>query len=481
MAMEPYAAVEVWERLKSFILEGDHTLADSIKDRHEADWTVLSTSEAQVLAIMAALEMDLASPADRRRARRLLGTLAAEAEGELLVAEEENSPVVQPSEAERLRKSLRWIASNPPSRFFSSVAGPQAAIREIQHGAPALRSLAAYRWVVAMGYPCAVPDPGRRRWLERFGLVETTTRGQSRSAIQRQTLAVLEEFAQTVHAPLSEVDAVLEAFAKTCRDGVSAVALCGKNPRCEMCPLRQQCTYPARKSQSTTPNRHLSAIMREESRPRERLTKLGAAALTEEELLAIILRTGSGGNNAVDVAAKLMSEAGTLERLAAMTITELAAIKGIGRVKAITIQAALELARRLSSTEIKERPLATGSRQIYRVVENHFVGRKREEFVALLLDVRYRVIRIVPISIGTLTQSLVHPREAFKDAVRESAYAVVFVHNHPTGDPTPSTPDEVITQRLVKAGEVMGIRVLDHLIIGKKDYYSFADAGKIPR
>src|SRR5690606_10669314 len=135
-------------------------------------------------------------------------------------------------------------------------------------------------------------------------------------------------------------------------------------------------------------------------RPRERLVESGPGSLTEEELLAIILRTGSGGSNAVDVASKLMSEAGSLDRLAAMTIAELAAIKGIGRVKAITIQAALELARRIRSAEVQNRPYAANARQIYEVVESRFIGLKREEFIALLLDVKKRVMRITSISVG---------------------------------------------------------------------------------
>jgi len=478
--MEPFATVDAWERLKSFVLESDPAAAQAIEDRREADWGVLSTSEAQVLAIMVALDMELYSPVDRRRARRLLGALAAEAEGELLVSEgEDPEPHLDPKRAEDLRKSLRWITENPPSRFLPAIPGPQAAVRTIQRAAPSLTGLGAYRWLVALGYSCAVPDRGRRTWLERMGIMEPS-RGRSPTVQQRHTLGALEQLARSVHAPLSEVDTILEIFTGSRKGRSTEAALCQRKPQCPKCPLKAECRYSLnRGAERERETRNLSVIMRDESRPRERLAQHGAAALTEEELLAILLRTGSGGLNAVDVATQMLRTAGSLDRLSSMSLAELAAQKGIGRVKAITIKAALELARRVKSAPPPGRQPIQTSRQIFELVESHFIGAKREEFLVMLLDVKMRFMRLIPVSMGTLTNSIVHPREAFLEAIRDSAHAVIFVHNHPTGDPAPSLQDVAITRRLVEAGEVVGIQVKDHLIIGSGRFYSFADAGKL--
>jgi DNA repair protein RadC len=224
--------------------------------------------------------------------------------------------------------------------------------------------------------------------------------------------------------------------------------------------------------------------MRTGAQPRERLQEFGANSLSNEELLAILLRTGSGGFNVMDVATKLLKDAGSLERLAAMSLTELSAQKGIGRVKAITIKAALELASRRSDLTEEIRPLLSNSVAIYGYVSRRFFGKSEEEFLVIPLDVKLRPINIITVSKGTINQTLVHVREAFKQAIRESAHSVIFIHNHPTGDPTPSREDLVMTRKLVQAGELLGIRVLDHVIVGKKEsgkkgYYSFVDEGKL--
>jgi DNA repair protein RadC len=218
----------------------------------------------------------------------------------------------------------------------------------------------------------------------------------------------------------------------------------------------------------------------EEDRPREKLIKRGPESLTDAELLAIILRTGdsSTGKSAMDISRELCAAFnGNLRKLADATVTELCAIKGTGPAKAATVKAALALARRLGDDRLRANERFTTPEQVYRHYRSKLEGLRKEYFLILLLDGKNRVIREVEISVGSLNQSLVHPREVFSPAVRESAAAIILIHNHPTGDPTPSREDIDITRRLKEAGELMGIRILDHVIVGTDRFVSLVDQG----
>jgi len=213
-------------------------------------------------------------------------------------------------------------------------------------------------------------------------------------------------------------------------------------------------------------------------RPRERLLAHGAAPLSDAELLALLLRTGARGRAATQLARQLLAGGG-LSTLAQAAPGELAAIAGIGPAKAATLLAAFELARRLAATPLQrgERLGSPGD------VHRHFHPRLRdaptEQFHILLLDARHRVLRSVLTSQGTLTASLVHPREVFRPALREGAAALVLVHNHPSGDPTPSLEDREITRRLARAGVLLGIPVLDHVIVADRGYASLREQGEL--
>ncbi|MGE0470139.1 MAG: DNA repair protein RadC [Nitrospira sp.] len=212
-------------------------------------------------------------------------------------------------------------------------------------------------------------------------------------------------------------------------------------------------------------------------RPRERLLAKGSEALSDAHLLAILLRTGRRDSSAVQVAIELLDRMGGLGGLAVCGIEELCAISGIGPAKAAQLKAALALGRRSLTV-----PLSTGTRisssadlfkHFYPVLRDV----KHELFKVVLLDAKNTVLKETTVSEGSLTLSIVHPREVFAFAVRESAAAVIFLHNHPSGDPTPSQEDRRLTDRLVAVGKLLGIRVLDHLIIGDGRYVSFADEG----
>lgn len=212
-------------------------------------------------------------------------------------------------------------------------------------------------------------------------------------------------------------------------------------------------------------------------RPRERLFAHGAAPLTNVELLALLLRTGARGRAATQLAQQLLANG--LEALAQAAPSELAEVAGIGPAKAATVLAAFELGRRLAA-----RPLQRGERiGSPEDVHRHFHARlrdaKAEEFHIVLLDARHRVLRSVLTSQGTLTASLVHPREVFRPALREAAAALVLVHNHPSGDPTPSSEDREITRRLARAGALLGVPVLDHVIVADHGYASLREQGDL--
>jgi DNA repair protein RadC len=219
----------------------------------------------------------------------------------------------------------------------------------------------------------------------------------------------------------------------------------------------------------------------EDERPRERLMKLGADALSEAQLLAIVLSTGdaSSGRSALDLAMHLVQTFGGLRALDAASIAELRQMKGIGPAKATTIKAALELGRRLSGEPAQRNFKVTSPQDLVNYFRPRLQHLRKEVFKAVLLNTKHQVLKDVTVSEGSLSASLVHPREAFLPAIKESAAAVIFLHNHPSGDPTPSTEDRELTVRLAEVGQLVGINVLDHIIIGSgtPGYISFRDAG----
>ncbi|MFQ5684452.1 MAG: DNA repair protein RadC [Candidatus Binatia bacterium] len=217
----------------------------------------------------------------------------------------------------------------------------------------------------------------------------------------------------------------------------------------------------------------------EEDRPREKLLNKGAEALTDAELLAIILRTGnaSTGESALDHARLLLGHFGGLRGVDEAPPNELKSVKGIGPAKTAQLKAGLEIARRLRRSKWKAGESLRSSEDVFRYFQERLAKKKHEIFYVVLLTNKNRKIREVKISEGSLTASLVHPREVYNPVIRESAAAVIFVHNHPSGDPTPSPEDREITHRLKEVGEVMGVRVLDHVVIGHDGYFSFNDRG----
>mgnify|MGYP001608236749 CR=1 FL=1 len=213
----------------------------------------------------------------------------------------------------------------------------------------------------------------------------------------------------------------------------------------------------------------------EDERPRERLVKYGAESLSDAQLLAIILRTGNKTKSAVDLARTLIGKFEDFRSMDSLSVSELCKENGIGTAKAAQIKAAFEIGKRMLSGGSGLKKGFTCSEDVVNYYIPLMKNLKKEIFKTVLLDSKNKIIRDVTISEGSLTASIVHPREVFNPAIKNSAAAVILVHNHPSGDPSPSREDVEITQRLVKSSEIVGIKVLDHIIIGDGRHFSFLD------
>jgi len=206
-------------------------------------------------------------------------------------------------------------------------------------------------------------------------------------------------------------------------------------------------------------------------RPRERLLNLGIEALAAQEILALILGSGVKGESVMVTAQRLLIEFGNLKGIAEASVEELTQLKGIGPAKAAQLKAAFELGKRMESPTARKGRIRNPEDAVAQI-RSKLKGKKKEHFWVILLDTRNQVIKEVESSVGSLNASIVHPREVFKEAISASAASVILVHNHPSGDPQPSEEDMKLTKRLAEAGTLMGIEVLDHIILGDKEYIS---------
>ncbi|WP_010270861.1 RadC family protein [Paenibacillus senegalensis] len=215
----------------------------------------------------------------------------------------------------------------------------------------------------------------------------------------------------------------------------------------------------------------------QEDRPRERMQRFGAQVLSNSELLAILLRTGSYQESAVTLAQRLLSEAGSLHGLVGMSVEQLTQLKGIGLAKALQVKAGIELGRRLAASSQEAKVQIRSPRDVFSLLSEEMRYLQKEHFVCLFLNTKNHVLARETLSIGSLNASIVHPREVFHAAIRRSSASIICVHNHPSGDPSPSPEDIEVTARLADAGRIVGIEVLDHIIIGDNKYCSLKEKG----
>lgn len=211
-------------------------------------------------------------------------------------------------------------------------------------------------------------------------------------------------------------------------------------------------------------------------RPREKMAANGAAVLTDAELIAILLRTGTAEKSAIDIASELTVDGGLYKRLAGITrLNELTNIKGLGQAKAATVLAALEIGRRIASAKPLEKIHLSCPQDVADFLMPRLRYAAKEQFVVILLNSKNKVIGTEVVSEGSLSSSVVHPREVYAPAILHHAAAIMVAHNHPSGDPKPSLEDEEVTRMLSRSGKVLGIPMIDHVVIGDGNYYSFLE------
>ncbi|GGG02558.1 UPF0758 protein YsxA [Paenibacillus albidus] len=214
-----------------------------------------------------------------------------------------------------------------------------------------------------------------------------------------------------------------------------------------------------------------------EERPRERMMHYGAESLSQAELLAILLRTGTRRESAIHIAQRMLKQIGSLRGLADLSIEELTGIKGIGPAKAVQLKAGIELGRRMANSRLNEPVTIRSPQDAAEILTEQLRYLQKEHFVCLFLNTKNHVLAQETLSMGSLNASIVHPREVFRAAIKCSSASIICAHNHPSGDPTPSPEDIALTKRLQQAGEIVGIDVLDHLIIGDSSFVSLKEKG----
>lgn len=215
-------------------------------------------------------------------------------------------------------------------------------------------------------------------------------------------------------------------------------------------------------------------------RPRERLLKHGVENLSNEELLAIVLKTGTKNKSVKQLAIELLKEVENLKNLSDITINKLTSIKGIGLTKAVELISSMELGKRIYiDLKVQDTKKFTNPKDIFNYTRNLFVGKKQEHFYCLYFDTKQRIIEKKLLFIGTINKSIVHPREVFKHAYLLSATSIICIHNHPSNDTFPSNADISLTNALVEIGKIQNIPILDHIIVGNDNYYSFIEHNKI--
>ncbi|PYE44444.1 DNA repair protein RadC [Paenibacillus barcinonensis] len=216
-----------------------------------------------------------------------------------------------------------------------------------------------------------------------------------------------------------------------------------------------------------------------EERPRERMMEYGAGALSHAELLAILLRTGTRQESAVHMAQRILNNAGGVRSLMDLSLEELTAMKGVGQAKAVQLKAGIELGHRIAKSRLAPSSCIRTPRDAADILMEQLRYLQKEHFVCLFLNSKNHIIAQETLSMGSLNASIVHPREVFRAAIKCSSASIVCAHNHPSGDPTPSPEDIQITKRLIEAGAIVGIDVLDHLVIGDGTYVSLKEKGLV--
>jgi len=448
-------AAQVWAPLREFVLRQEPEMARRLHALGRESFTGPGLEHARQAAVAAYLDLDLGNPREAGDVRAAMQLLASDG------AASADSQRMK----ERLAPVLEWLGE--PGTLPSLLQGPvKQAVSLVQRKARPLKGLRAYRFLDQLGLPVATPDAARQRFLFRYGLVEEV--GDD-SKSRRVAADRMDELAASARVSPGEVSLVLGVFAGAAGLVSEKATICGPVPNCRDCAIGDGCLYRRMRGKERAEPVAESAL----ERLREKVQAKGSAAdLDDAELLSIALGASRPEDRMITGA---LEAAGSLREVARLSFEELLKLPGMGPAKAVQLKVLLELGQRMAARGDEDESLQMDHpRKVFARFQSRFLNKKQEEFHVLHLDAKLRVIREVHITTGILTASPVHPREIFAGAIRDSAYAVVFVHNHPSGDPTPSDEDLRETRRLMLAGELLGIRALDHVVIGHGRWHSIA-------
>jgi len=491
------ALVDAFEKIRACLLEQDPTLASGALARpaDPSRWSCLPPAEYQETLLGILLGVDRRTAAGRRAVRAHLQALRARADSGKSWQVSDGESRSERRELFRPDRHERWLRDNEAALLralkglaFENDAGPPPVIAAIRRS-PTLRDavaqlrrhtrllggLRAFEFLGQIGYPVVIPDPARQRLFHRLGWLEKPAPSGTFAQDFFELCDRLVHLTTEPHAVVSAAAGLFAASRDARPASAPSPAVCTPRPRCGQCPLNGQCAFYRYRGEPQPSTTRAIKRMAFAEQPRTRFESLGPANLSEVELLALIMRTGSQGKSALDLAREVLEQFGNLEALARAGLGELCQIKGVGRAKAIEIKAALEIGRRLLGGPMAVGEAIRRSADIFAVYRPLLAHEQQENFYLVILNARNRIQSHVLISRGSLTTSQVHPRDVMKVAIREAAASIIFVHNHPSGEPEPSNDDRDITDQLARAARLFGIRVLDHVIIGRDNYFSFAD------
>lgn len=424
------------------------------------------------------------------------------------------------AELPKLRRSrLRRVLQAAVERFAPGVR--RVRIRQIDDATTLHAVLAHARWwlprwphatlarfLSLAGRPVPVPSARSMAVLQRLGWMPpsrrrstgaldapafslanaapdgSTSRTLARSRDAFEFLAICEQVAQITRRTPAQVGLLIELLSgrHEANRAAAAPGPCGQRPQCDACPASTNCLYASISHEAQRPARAASAerpmgdagSLSATERLMERAQEHGVAALTDAELLTLLMRP-QAGTRFIETATRLLAEQGGLPGIDHARAASLARRPGLNMSRVLALKAGLELGRRLHQPRPRRGERLQTPEQVCRLVAPRMLFARQEIFMLLLLNTKLELMDMVELARGTLNSALVHPREAFTHAVAASAHAVIFVHNHPSGDPTPSQADREITRRLKQAGELLDIRMLDHLILGDGRFFSFSD------
>lgn len=489
MKIDELKVIDILEKLREYFLQKEPSLEKQFQF-FQANF--FNTSEIiKYKEILTAIEfnIDLGTSSGKRKARNIIRLLDetinknGDSNSPLFIAESLESDVLSKNISERFFTSIQNLKDlycsnddkNSGDGVFNALSkynDYEDLIKFIRKSFPSLQGNKTYRFLNQIGYSIGIPDVKKYTFLKRLGFSNFDS-AKDQSYREYHTLSY--HFATLLNESLPYVDYIFGLFCGSERFHEKDLAICVKKPYCNECSLKSLCQYYSITGNEKNSFRHTMRDLEKNLQPREKLIENGGESLSDTELLALIIKTGHENATALDLAMQLLKKFRDIKGIYSASLTELCSIKGIGYAKAAEIKASFELGMRLLSSPSNLTVKFTNSKEIFTYFYPRTLDMEEENFYSLLLNTKNYLLREILISKGSLSSSIVHPREAFKEAIKESAASVIFIHNHPSGDPAPSKEDEIVTIRLKEVGDLVGIKLLDHIIIGGKKYYSFSD------